>query len=169
MPRPVEPIAAARRSISRSVPSRLGTGRPRSPTWFEFVVDEKPMAPSAIASFTSAAMRSSSSSVASRSHAASPMTNCRTAECPMSGATFTHSGSRSSASRYSRKVSNSHWMPFCIASSDMPSTYSSIFIRVRRSSGRHGARVKPQLPVTMVVTPCHDVHDALGSQVSWAS
>ena len=29
--------------------------------------------------------------------------------------------------------------------------------------------VKPQLPVTMVVTPCHEVHDALGSQVSWAS
>ena len=87
----------------------------------------------------------------------------------MNGATFTQRGRRSIASRYSRKVSNSHWMPFCIASSDMPSTYSSIFIRVRRSWGRQGAMVKPQLPVTMVVTPCHEVHDALGSQVSWAS
>ncbi len=127
------------------------------------------MAPSAIARRTSAPMRSSSSSVASRSHAASPMTNWRTAECPISGATLTQSGRRSSASRYSRKVSKSHRMPFCIASSDMPSTYSSIFISVSRSCGRHGASVKPQLPVTMVVTPCHDVHDALGSQVSWAS
>ena len=71
---------------------------------------------------------------------------------------------RSIASRYSRKVSNSHWIPFCIASRDMPSTYSSIFIRVRRSSGPQGAMVKPQLPVTMVVTPCHEVHDALGSR-----
>ena len=87
----------------------------------------------------------------------------------MRGATLTHRGRRSRLSRYSRKVSNSHRMPFCIASSDMPSTYSSIFIRVSRSSGRHGASVKPQLPVTMVVTPCHDVHEALGSHVSWAS
>ena len=137
--------------------------------WFRLVVDEKPMAPSAIARRTSAPMRPSSSSVASRVHAASPMTNWRTAEWPMSGATLTHRGRRSRASRYSRKVSNSHRMPFCIASRDMPSTYSSIFITIRRSSGRHGASVKPQLPVTMVVTPCHEVQEALGSQVSWAS
>ncbi len=133
------------------------------------VVDEKPMAPSAIARRTSAAIRSSSSAVAARSHAASPMTNWRTAEWPISGATLTASGRRSSVSRYSRNVSNSQRMPFSIASSDMPSTYSSIFISVRRSSGRHGATVKPQLPVTMVVTPCQEVHDALGSHVSWAS
>ena len=29
--------------------------------------------------------------------------------------------------------------------------------------------VKPQLPVTMVVTPCQEVHEAAGSHVSWGS
>ena len=37
------------------------------------------------------------------------------------------------------------------------------------SSGFDGASVKPQLPVTTVVTPCHDDGDADGSKWSWAS
>ena len=98
-----------------------------------FVVDEKPMAPSAIARAHLVAHPLELISVASRSHAASPITNWRTAEWPISGATFTQSGSRSSASRYSRNVSKFHVMPFCMASSDMPSTYSSIFMSWSRS------------------------------------
>ena len=40
---------------------------------------------------------------------------------------------------------------------------------VSRSSGRQGAIVKPQLPVTTVVTPCHGDGVANGSQKSWQS
>ena len=131
--------------------------------------DESPTAPAAIASRTAAAIRSISSSDAARSHAAAPITYWRIAEWPTSAPTFTHRPPRSSASRYSPKLSKSHRMPFCIASSDMPSTYWSMRIIVSRSPVRHGAIVKPQLPVTTVVTPCQEEQDASGSQVSWAS
>ena len=80
MPRPDSPIAATSRVSSRSSASRLGTGRPRSPTWFVFAEEESPTAPAAIASRTAAAMRSISSSDAARSHAAAPITYCRIAE-----------------------------------------------------------------------------------------
>ena len=40
---------------------------------------------------------------------------------------------------------------------------------VSRCSGRHGATVKPQLPMTTVVTPCHGDGLADGSQKSWQS
>src|SRR5215470_7002956 len=46
----------------------------------------------------------------------------------------------------------------------MPSTNWSRRIRVSRCSGRHGATVKPQLPITTVVTPCHGDGLADGSQ-----
>ena len=46
----------------------------------------------------------------------------------------------------------------------MPSTRLSIERSQPRSSGRLGASVKPQLPVSSVVTPCHDAGDAVGSQ-----
>ena len=42
-------------------------------------------------------------------------------------------------------------------------------IRVSRSSARHGASVKPQLPITTVVTPCHEEQEARLSHVIWAS
>jgi hypothetical protein len=32
------------------------------------------------------------------------------------------------------------------------------------SDSRHGANVKPQLPITAEVTPCHDALVAMGSQ-----
>ena len=114
-------------------------------------------------------MRSISSSVAARSQAALPITYWRTAEWPTMAPTLTARPRRSRTSRYSAKLSNSQRMPFSIASSDMPSTYSSMRMSVRRSPGRQGASVKPQLPVTIVVTPCQEEQEASGSHVSWAS
>jgi hypothetical protein len=83
--------------------------------------------------------------------------------------TLTARPPRSRVPRYSAKLSNSQRIPFSMASRDIPSTYSSMRMRVPRSPGRQGARVKPQLPVTMVVMPCQEEQEASGSQVSWAS
>ena len=52
----------------------------------------------------------------------------------------------------------------CSASADMPSTLASIRTSQSRSPGLDGASVKPQLPVSTVVTPCHDDGDAVGSK-----
>ena len=61
-------------------------------------------------------------------------------------------------------------MPASSASSDMPSTFSSVRTIVDRGrSGRVGAMPKPQLPMTTVVTPCHDDGVRSGSQRTWAS
>ena len=45
----------------------------------------------------------------------------------------------------------------------MPSTCSSMRRRRSRAAGRHGARAKPQLPITTVVTPCQQdgVHETV--------
>ena len=37
------------------------------------------------------------------------------------------------------------------------------------SSGRHGAKPKPQLPITTLVTPCHPDIVHHGSQKTWLS
>jgi hypothetical protein len=55
------------------------------------------------------------------------------------------------------------------ASSDIPSTCVSARSVRSRSAGRHGAIVKPQLPMTTVVTPSAVDGVANGSHVSWAS
>ena len=60
-------------------------------------------------------------------------------------------------------------MPACIAVSDMPSTFTSVRIVTSRSSGRQGAIAKPQLPITVVVTPCQMLLVAYGSHVYCAS
>ena len=44
-------------------------------------------------------------------------------------------------------------MPARSASIDMPSTWVRFLIVNSRSAGRQGAIVKPQLPITAVVTP----------------
>ncbi len=56
-----------------------------------------------------------------------------------------------------------------MASSDMPSTCVRLRTTRSRLAGRHGAIVKPQLPITTVVTPSEVEGVAKGSQVSWAS
>jgi hypothetical protein len=45
-------------------------------------------------------------------------------------------------------------MPARMAASDMPSTLTGVRMIRSRSATRHGAMAKPQLPITVVVTPC---------------
>jgi hypothetical protein len=52
---------------------------------------------------------------------------------------------------------------------DMPSTWVRLRIVISRSAGRHGAMVKPQLPITAVVTPRAGDGRSVGSQVICAS
>ena len=82
---------------------------------------------------------------------------------------FTAAPRRSSMSKYSGTLSNSQRMPARSASSDMPSTWVRLRMMRSRSAGRHGAMVKPQLPITAVVTPSAGEGDTHGSQVSCAS
>ena len=51
----------------------------------------------------------------------------------------------------------------------MSSTLSIISASVERSSGRHGAKVTPQFPITTLVTPCQQLEVPIGSQASCAS
>jgi hypothetical protein len=69
----------------------------------------------------------------------------------------------------SGSVSQSHGSPSCIASSEICSLRVMESIERSRSSGRHGAKPKPQLPTTTLVTPCQPEIVHQGSQYSWAS
>ena len=84
-------------------------------------------------------------------------------------ATLSFGAARSTASRYSGNVSNVQGMPANSASTDMPSTFSSVRAIVSRPPGRVGAIPNPQLPMTTVVTPCHEDGVRSGSQSTWAS
>ena len=115
-------------------------------------------------------MAATSSSVASRSVAASPSTTRRSAEWPtLKPALIPSSGS--TASRYSAVVRQSHGTPSRSDSSGMPSTRESIRIRYSPSAGssESGAMVKPQLPPITVVTPCSGDGLSVPSQNTWAS
>ena len=74
-----------------------------------------------------------------------------------------------SCAMYSGKVSKPQSMPSRSASIDMPSTCVRLRIVSSRSAGRHGAIVKPQLPITAVVTPSAGDGRSVGSQVICAS
>jgi hypothetical protein len=82
---------------------------------------------------------------------------------------FNRLGAASTASRYSGNVSKIHGSPASKASSGMPSTFSRVRMMVARSAGLVGAIPNPQLPVTTVVTPCHDEGVRSRSQRTWAS
>ena len=114
-------------------------------------------------------MRAISSSVAARAEASAPITQVRIEEWPAKATTLGTTPLRSSSARYSGKLSNSQRMPSRSAASDMPSTWVRLRIVMSRSPGRHGAMVKPQLPITTVVTPSAGEGSAQGSQVSCAS
>ena len=60
-------------------------------------------------------------------------------------------------------------MPACIASAGMSSARSRLRTTRCRSSGRQGASVKPQLPMTTLVTPCQHEHVPSGSHATCAS
>jgi hypothetical protein len=63
----------------------------------------------------------------------------------------------------------SYQAPWRSTSSDMPSTCVRFFITSSRSAGLHGAMVKPQLPISAVVTPREGDGETIGSQVTCAS
>jgi hypothetical protein len=127
------------------------------------------MAPARTASSTMRRISAISASVAARLVASGPSTNVRTDECPRNEPTFGTTPRRSIASRYSGYVSKSQRTPPRSASSDMPSTCVSARSVRSRSPGRHGAIVKPQLPMTTVVTPSATDGVANESHVSCAS
>ena len=59
--------------------------------------------------------------------------------------------------------------PSAIASAAMSSARSRLRTTSERASARAGARVKPQLPMTTLVTPCQQVGMPRSSQNTWAS
>jgi hypothetical protein len=101
IPRSKSRSAAARASSSPRSAARLGAGLPSSAKKCVGESDvDHPMAPASMPPRTSAAIAASSSGVAVRSVAASPITVRRTAECPMNDAMFTPTPRVSSAARY---------------------------------------------------------------------
>ena len=107
--------------------------------------------------------------MASSSKARSPMAQVRRAEWPTLAAKLMPLASRSTASRYSGKVSKLQSMPAASAAGSMSSARSRLRTTRARWSARTGARVKPQLPMTAVVTPCQHELDPVASQNTWAS
>ena len=78
-------------------------------------------------------------------------------------------GARSTLARYSPNVTQSHGMPCRIVSSGTASLRTRESIARSRSSGLNGAKPKPQLPITTLVTPCQPDIVHHGSQNSWLS
>ena len=78
-------------------------------------------------------------------------------------------GSPSTAVRNSGNVVHVQSMPASIASLAMSSARSRFRTTRCRSGLAHGARVKPQLPMTTLVTPCQHEQVPRGSQKTWAS
>src|SRR5271163_1238501 len=68
--------------------------------------------------------------------------------------TLTDFGIRSTLSKNSGKLSQSHGNADSIAASGIASTRVIDFIARSRRSGAHGANPNPQLPITTDVTPC---------------
>ncbi len=169
VPRPRSASGSASRISSSVVASRLGTGLPQAPAWAGWREDAKPIAPASRASATRRRISSISAEVASRSAASSPSTYSRSGVWPSMTATFSFGAARSTASRYSGKVSKVQGMPANSASTDMPSTFSSVRAIVSRPACRVGAMPNPQLPITTVVTPCHDEGVRSGSHSTCAS
>ena len=69
----------------------------------------------------------------------------------------------------SGKVSQFHGSPAVSTTSGMSSTPSISSTSIFRCSGRQGAKPTPQLPISAVVTPFHDVGVMWFPQVTCAS
>ncbi len=67
-------------------------------------------------------------------------------------------------SRNSGKVSQSQGMPACMDSNGTASLRVMVSMERSRSSGLHGAKPNPQLPITTEVTPCQPEIEHQGSQ-----
>ena len=98
-----------------------------------------------------------------------PMTYMRSGEWPIRTATFRPGFMPSTAFRYSGNEVQFHGTPFSRVSKSRPSTREKICISGSRCSGLHGAKARPQLPMTKLVTPCQHDEVSSGSQKTWAS
>src|SRR6478735_10048365 len=78
-------------------------------------------------------------------------------------------GSRSIASRYPAKSVQVHSIPAASAAGAMSSARSRLRTTSSCASSRVGASVKPQCPMTTVVTPCQHEFVPSSSQNTWAS
>ena len=131
---------------------------------------ENPRAPARSASRTMARIAAiSSASAASLRAPRSPMTYARTAPWGTCVPTSTVQRRRSRASRYSGNVSHSHSIPSASAVPGMSSTPSMRPMSQSWRSGAAGAKPTPQLPITSVVTPCHDEGASSESHVTCPS
>ena len=162
------PRAIAVSSSSAAV--MVGVSTPSGVRWNSEREVEKPSAPAASPSSTSAAIAAMSCAVAgSRSTPRWPMTKTRSGACGTWVAKSMSQRRAARASRYSGKLCQFHGTPSCMTISGMSSTPSITFIRVWRSCGRHGAKPTPQLPISTVVTPWPDEGEKRWSQVAWPS
>ena len=153
---------------SGSAASREGTGSPLVPACVgEFVVDQ-PQAPSSMAARRRSCIVRVSSSVAARSQAALSMALRRSGLCPTSGIMLTPSP-MSMASRNSPNVCHVHGSTLLSERNGRSSTQQNVASIGSRCSGRSGASVRPQLPVSTVVTPCQTEEVHSRSQKGWAS
>ena len=75
----------------------------------------------------------------------------------------------SSAVRYSGKLSQFQVIPSVSAVPGMSSTPSISWTSHSCDPGRTGANPTPQLPITIVVTPCHELGVSSGSHVACPS
>ena len=162
------PVTRHSASSSSAVACRDGTGSPSASLWVSAHDDEKPRPPAASDSRSRFDIAARSSSVAASPTLRSPITTRRSAQWPTMKPAFTESV-LSKWSKYSAVVVQSHGTPAASASSGMPSTRASIFMRYSASRGTSGAIVKPQLPPSTVVTPCSGDGLSVGSQNTCAS
>ena len=90
---------------------------------------------------------------------------------PTSAPTLIAVPRRSIAARNSANDSKGQSVPIPArsASSDMPSTLSSVRSTRSRCAGRVGATPKPQFPITTEVTPCQGEMVSMRSQKTCAS
>ena len=169
-PCPTRPIARPIPSSSSCVAVVPGTSSPSTDLCNTVLEVEKPNAPALRPSSTMADISAISESVgASLVAPRSPITYARTAPCGTCVPTSTVRGSFSRASRYSGKLSQSQDIPSASAVPGISSTPSIRPISHWCLSGFAGAKPTPQLPITTVVTPCHEEGAISASQVAWPS
>ena len=174
VPRPSSRSTREKAMISRSGIMSVTIGVPSKSRWTLYISPEicelHPHPPASIASTTSWHICSSSSSLARISLALSmPMTYWYSGASGTSDITFTPFGIRSMLSRNSGNVSQSQGMPARIVFSGTASLRDRLSIARSWSSSRQGAKPKPQLPMTTLVTPCQPDIVHHGSQKIWLS
>ena len=168
MPRLNSPSVLPSAMRSSSVASRVGTGCPCGPACVGELVVLQPHAPSSSAARSSACMAAISSGVAARSQAAPSMTERRSGLWPTRGIMLTPSP-MSMAFRNSSKLCHVQGSTAASELTGRSSTQQKVASIVSRCSGRSGASVSPQLPVSTVVTPCQMEDVQSRSQKGWTS